>query len=568
MYLLQLIIALVLNFSGHVLGQEVAETLWAVFSFNVHGDSTPYLLASPRTLTPIGAQNLYDVGSAFRDRYVMGAALNFDETPLSQSWVQGLAQHRLDSEEVRVYSTSDQYTEASALAFMQGFYPPISGPNDTFHYMDEAYLLANGSSVASPLNDYQYPRMYAAGLTDANSIYVAGQMGCDMHQKSTFQYLNSPQFREIESENADFYSHLYDVALEGLMDESSVGYARAKDIFEYLDYEYLHNSSLGVSSSDLQRARALASQYSFDTNGNLSASGMYEGDMIQAISGRTLSRLILQSFEDNIETQGSSSKITLVFGGTEPITAFAALTQLASSMNGDFYGLPVTGASLVLEMFSINSTSDSSYPQISDLFVRFLFHNGTSGDEAFTQYPLFGHGPSSIDMPFTDFVEGLGDVLIPSTHNWCTTCNSSSVYCLGAVSPDMEPTKGGLTLAGAGAIGAAVTIAVLSIIAGIAWLCGIELHRRQKSTSTGGFKGGSKMVGDQDVDFTNPSSGVFRAGILGFNKNGAQTHERSGSWEMKNKSERIDDDGMKLDDEDDTVEAMAGAEPVQIHETV
>src|ERR1700759_69009 len=109
--------ALALLFSLQVLAQDAGVTIWAVFGFNVHGDSTPAVLSEPKTLTPFGARNLNNVGSNFRARYIIGGSVKAQNT-----WVQNLNQHKLDHEQVRIYSTSEQFNEASALAFMQGLY--------------------------------------------------------------------------------------------------------------------------------------------------------------------------------------------------------------------------------------------------------------------------------------------------------------------------------------------------------------------------------------------------------------------------------------------------------------
>ncbi|CRG84301.1 hypothetical protein PISL3812_01602 [Talaromyces islandicus] len=566
MFLLQRAIVLLLQFSILTFAQETSETVWAVFAFNVHGDSVPAILPQPRTLTPIGANDLYDVGSAFRDRYVMGAS----STASLDSVVKGLAQHRLNTDEVRIYSGWDQDVQASALAFMQGFYPPITGGNDSFVYVDDTYLLANGSTASSPLNDYQYPRIYAAGASDPNSIYVSGQGDCEMHRKSELQYQDSPDAQTVSNDTAGFYSDLYDHAFEGLVEQTWVNYANAKDISEYLEYGYVHNASLqgSVSDSDLQRARVLANQYTFATNGNLSVSGKHEGDMIRAIAGRTLSRLILESFEENMETQGSSSKMTLLFGGPEPIVAFAALTQLASSMNSNFYGLPVPGASLVLEMFSMSSSSDSTYPDVSDMYVRFLFRNSSSTDEGFTQYPLFGQSPSLIDTPFLEFSAALGEIMLPSTEEWCNTCDGSSIFCVGSTVSGERHAKPRLSLAGAGAIGAAVTLGVVSLIGLIAWISGIGVYRKQKPLKAGGFKGGAKLDDDPDVAFTKPRSGLFEGAALGSGRQAAKSHERTGSWEMKNKRRSAEISQQHLDRHDEIEEATTNAEPVKVYEAV
>ncbi|EEA28432.1 hypothetical protein TMatcc_003238 [Talaromyces marneffei ATCC 18224] len=554
--------ALALLFSLQVLAQDAGVTVWAVFGFNVHGDSTPAVSSEPQTLTPLGARNLYNVGSNFRDRYIIGGSIRAQNT-----WVRDFNQHKLNLEQVRVYSTSEQFNEASALAFMQGFYPPTGNKDQSYTYLDDTYILSNGTIVGSPLNDYQYPRIYASSLADPGSILVAGQADCDKHQEQEQEYQASSEFQRIESDNSRFYSDMYDLALEGVMTEASVGYARARDVFEYLEYNYMHNESLmtALSSHDLQRARILANQYTYATNGNVTVSGSDDSDRVRAIAGRTLSRLMLQSLSMNIETQGSASKMTLVFGGVEPLVAFAGLSQLASTMNSQFYGMPMLGSSMILELFSMSPTSSDVYPKPSDLYVRLLFRNGSSVHEGFTQYPLFGYSPSQIDLPFNEFAASLGEFMLPSTKSWCDACNSSPMFCLGAANFAKKHSKTHLSLAGAGVIGAAVTLAVVLAAIGIAWLCGMGLYRRRTSPGLGGFKGDKKMASDQDVSFSHPSNGTFQRITPG---GGAKvtSHERTGSWEMTNE-DQLGDHLSQLDDErDDDISGIV--EPVKCHQIV
>lgn len=567
MYAPQLTIFLALHLSLQASAQDGGQSVWAVFGFNVHGDSTPVLLEQPRELTPLGARNLNSLGSYFRSRYVLGGSV----IASPETWVQGLNQHKLDSEQVKIYTTSNQFTEGSAFAFMQGMYPPLGNTNQSYTYVDETYILSNGSIITAPLNDYQYPRVYASALMDPSSIYVAGQAACDKYQDLQEKYQSTEEFQQIETESAQFYSHLYNVAFKGLLDNSSVSYARATDIYEYLEYGYLHDRSLeeALSTDDLQRARVLANQYTFATNGNVTGTDNKNSDRVRAIAGRTLSHFILQSLLTNIETQGASSKMTLMFGGVEPIVAFASLSQLASSMNSGFYGMPALGSSLVVELFSMNSTSTAvEYPELSDMYVRLLFRNSSSTEEGFTQYPLFGYSPSQVALPFREFASELSKFSIPSTEAWCDTCNSSPMFCLGAANSNKKSSKNRLSLAAAGAIGAVVTLAVVAATVGIAWFCGVGMPRRRRSSALGGYRGSDKMASDQDISFGKTKNGILHQTDIAPERATARGHERVGSWEMRSKDRKSSDNMSGLDEEGDIVDINANTEPVRCHQIV
>ncbi|KAL1998726.1 hypothetical protein VTN02DRAFT_5676 [Thermoascus thermophilus] len=572
-------IALALQAPAPTWAQGLEEKIWAVVAFTTYGDSTPTLLPRSRTLTSLGAHDLYTAGSIFRKRYI-----NPITNGTSSTRIQKISPYKLDSSEVKIYSAADQFIAASAQAFMQGLYPPLDHSyNET--YIDATDILANGSVIDSPLNGYQYPQIYTAGLTDPNSILVAGQANCYMHLVSEWQYQNSPEFKQTARESAAFYAYLYDVALYGVYEPRSVNYANAYYISEYLEYQYLHNSTVSslVSPQDLHHARLLADKYIFATNSNLTASGLYKGDRIRAVAGRSLAKLILESFEASIRYQGSEGKMNLVFGGFEPAVALAALLELADPMRENFYGLPVRGASLVFELYSFEDGSTSpAYPSASDLHVRFLLRNSTNPTVGFTYYPLFGYGPSQITIPYTEFKMEMEEIMMPSTQEWCTTCNASSVFCYGVDGNNpFADLNRGLSAGSAGVIGACVTFVTLAFIAALAFLlCGIRINRRQ-SSEHGGFKGNGKLASDRDVTFKDPAGGTVKTTETGAGEDGAsgaivRGHERVGSWEM---GERTKETGntdpanapktrRSFERDEDDWQVSPFADPVQAHESV
>src|SRR5436305_689209 len=98
------------------------EKVWGAAVFTLYGESTPYALPHPRTLTPLGAQQLLGAGSALRKRYLRGNA---------DTRINGISEFKLDGEQTAIYSPVAQFISASAQAFMQGLYPPLSGSYNT-----------------------------------------------------------------------------------------------------------------------------------------------------------------------------------------------------------------------------------------------------------------------------------------------------------------------------------------------------------------------------------------------------------------------------------------------------
>ncbi|KAL1846267.1 hypothetical protein Plec18167_005893 [Paecilomyces lecythidis] len=554
--------------------QDFTEKVWSVVAFTLYGDTTPTALSEPRRLTPLGAQDLYTAGSVFRNRYVTLLS-NGNQ---SSTGVQGISPYLLSADQVNIYSTSDQFVAGSAQAFMQGLYPPL---NISYNgsYLDSASTLANGSVASYPLNGYQYADIFTAGWTDPYSTAVAGQTACFTHQMSEWAYQNSPEFFQIKDETSGFYAYIYELALTGVYDADNANYANAYDISEYLEYAYLHNSTLQdiLTQDDLSYARALADQYVYATNGNVTGYGQQRNDdRVTTIAGRTMVQLVVDSFNSSIEAQGSEAKMSLIFGSYEPAVAFAALAQMPD-LNSNFYGRPVPGASLVFELFSYENESNVEYPSDSDMYVRFLLRNSTDASEGFTYYPLFGYSPSQIPVPYTEFAAEIAQFAVSSTADWCEICSSNSIFCSGAVPSgqgERAGSKKGLSLAGAGAIGACVALVTAALVAAVLLLCGFRIHRKQKP-AVGGFKGNKKLASDTDVTFKSSFGGAIKTSEAQTeepNPTGTtRGHERQGSWELgQQKKETESDNAPKttpdFDQHEEEVDPFQ--DPVKPHESV
>lgn len=540
------------------------ETLWAVFSFNIHGDNTAAVFPQAGVLTPLGARNLYDIGRLFRRRYVDGRRDTSNDTAVDENPIMGISQFRLEADQVQVYSAPDYASQASALAFMQGLYPPDAFLNDST--ADDFALLANGSVVRAPLGGYQYPRIRVPGLSDPSSILISGHLGCGSYQRHRRRYEQSTEAQQLRSETAGFYTNLYNKVLHKEFSEAEVGYDNAYGIFRYLQYQLTHDAAMPelLSAEDYQRARALADQYMLATNANVSSASASEPSM-STIAGRTLSQLILRSFEQNIASQGSIAKMTMVFGDVEPAISLAALALLPSSANSYFASVPDLGSSFIFELYSVNTSLDTVYPEASDLFVRFYFRNGSATDAPFQLHALFGNGPSRSYLSFTEFRQMLAQILVSSTEEWCLSCGSTAIFCQGAI-PSVTIKQSGLGLAGAGGVGAAAALVAVSLLALIVWLFKSRIRRRLKVSGSGGFRGSQKMASDPDVSFTPAVANFDIPGNTTGRRPGGATkgHERTGSWEMehKNVSTTISEPADNGD------EVILDSEPVRPRETV
>lgn len=530
-----LALVMALRAAAFASAQGLSEKVWAVFAYTLHGDSTPAALPRPETLTPYGASELYTAGSSFRDRYV---ATHSDGVANGMR-IQDISPDVLDSEEVIVLSTMQQPDVASAQAFMQGLYPPLE-QSENSTYTESPSLLANGSLAVAPLGRYQYPRILTYSSDDPKSLALAGQDQCPNHDVEVSEYQSSEEFQRITQETEAFYIDLYDLALSGVYDRSSATYKNAYDISEYLEYELVHNETLmhNLARDDIKRARYLADQYLFATNGRTPGSESTSTiGQVRAVAGRTLGTRILEAFDTNIQYFGTVGKMNLAFGSPEPAVALASLMKLAARY-GDYYPRPELGGSLIFELYSLENDDDPVYPDPSQLFVRFLLHNGTDSSTGFTTYPLFGHGPSSVEMSYDEFKLDLEEFSLQSSREWCLMCESPTLFCAGILSNSKQaPTtkhNGPMDPKVAGGIGAVVTFIVLVSL--ITLGCLIVALRKRKP-DRGGFKGDRRMASDTDVTFKHPAWGDGSKESQEPGATAAGGHGRLGSWEMMGNKE-------------------------------
>lgn len=504
------------------------ETVWSSVIFTRYGERTPLVLPEQNVLTPLGAQQLYSAGSSFRRRYI-------DPPSNSFKAIHGISTYEIDNTQLNAMSTVDEFVTASAQAFIQGLYPPLSASsNQTI--LNAMSILTNGSNIDFPLGGYQYPQIYTASGLDPNSIWLAGDINCPAYANSRAGYLGSDDYAETSLANDVFYKNLEPSILHGVFPTPSVGYRSAYTIFDYLDYGYRHNRTVqnNLSPSDLTKARMLANQLVYAINGNTSASGHASGDRILTIAGQTFAGEVVGLLFNNIETNGAAEKINVFFGSFEPFVAFAALARLPS-VNTNFYGMPELGSSMVFEMFSVDGDSSGTYPSIDKLNVRFLFRNGTNATSQLISYPLFGRARSETDMTFQDFLRGMEGIMLTSVGDWCDVCGSISIFCAAYTNntnghgSDHSSSGGGsdgLTPVVAGVIGAVVTLAVIGGLVALAMLLGgIRVHRlkTKRRSALGGFKGGEKLASDQDLPAHRGGVGATSVGGKG---------ERVTSWEL------------------------------------
>ena len=559
------------------------ERIWSSVIFTRYGDRTPYVWNTTGILTPLGANQLYDAGDRFRERYLLSTSQN------GGTGIQGMSTTALDNDQMSIVSLSDQIVITSAQAFMQGLYPPLgSSSNESF--INGLSQLANGSNILAPLNGYQYADIDAITSLDLTSIWLKGSNNCPTAYARRAQFYESAVNSDLYQDNQKFYQSLQPDFLDGIFPNNTVNYLSAYLIYDYLQYGAAHNSSFlnKLSTEDLIKAKVLADNWAYAAYGNTSASGLHQGDHILSIAGRTLANRIVSALFNNINTLGTYGKMTLLFGGFEPMIALAALSGLASEKNSPFQGIPEYGSSMVFELFS-TSENDTDYPATTDLQVRFLFANGSSDSSELISYPLFGQNQRQNSLSLSEFVAGMQEFMIMGPADWCDTCASDAIFCDAFTSEDnnngggsgtsKSSGGGGLKPAVAGVIGAIVTLAILGLAgAAVMLLGGVRFYRQRtkKRSELNGFKGGEKLASDQDLSL--PQNGGAQPVSAPGATVAGRGHERVGSWELgdQKKAEATQIPGLQSSVtpvkrpsfEEDDLHVNPFAEPVKPHDRV
>jgi len=175
------------------------------FVFTRYGDRTPLYTPDSSVLTPYGARQMYNAGSNFRSRYL---TTTFDSASITAA-IRDISHYQLDSDEVSIFADNNQYSVASAQAFMQGLYPPLGdATNLNYTQIPGISNLANSTNIVSPLNGYQYPAIETASSYDINSIWINGAADCPAWATALVEYYNTSNFDFLYKSSLDFYQAL------------------------------------------------------------------------------------------------------------------------------------------------------------------------------------------------------------------------------------------------------------------------------------------------------------------------------------------------------------------------
>ncbi|KAF6836732.1 histidine acid phosphatase [Colletotrichum plurivorum] len=459
-------------------GIAAAETVHGVVVFTRHGDRNTKHYGA-QAITSVGAQQCFQVGSDYRARY-----LESD----SPHHILNISEDKYVSSQIYASAPDQSLLKNSATAFLQGLYPPLVGLDAEV----ATQTLNNGSTSTSPLNGYQYVFLHGENANSPDTIWIKGDDGCPANAAAYKSFEASTEFKTRMETTKDFYGGFYDV-LESVYDykPENMTYKNAYDIFDLVNVARIHNSTSlarNVTDEELFQLRTLADSAEFGYNFNASQPE-------RAIHAQTLTAGILDQLNQTVASKGKL-KFSLLSGSYDTFLAFFGLVNLVD-VSQNFTGLPDYASTMAFELFSNDATTFPADAD-ADLRVRFLFRNSTFGE--LTAYPLFGTGEETLSWP--QFVSEMQERAIGTVEEWCNACSSLVSFCAasqGEVSSSGSgKSSGGMSNAVAGVIGAMVTLGVVAIVGGIAF---VILRKRRSApgvssqTTTNGEKSSLRSGG-------------------------------------------------------------------------
>lgn len=521
------------------IAQEDDRKVWAAVAYINNGEKTPSLGSLNEALTPLGAQQLYRQGTAFRTRY-----LNTSANEPSRAQIAGLETEWIDNRQIDALVAEDEWVVAGALAFFQGLYPPAEGYSDVVGGNDfgRNLMSENQSSaewVQFPMEGYQYPQLQTLSSLDSESPAVQGTVGCDAWMEEVNIPLKSRKdMQELHDNTLDFYADLTNGPLKGTADEGFWNFWNAWEIYEFVNYMYGHNQTVhdGLENANDTIAKLEENALKLQEAKNQEPdNGSNEENELYTIAGRTLAMRVADQLQRNLDWDGKRDKFSVIFGSHEPILSFLSVGDLLTRENvrsGPFTRLPQPGASLIFELIG-EPTDSQTPPDANELSIRFLYRASADEAEEFEGYSLFNSGYGGKSIPYSAFYDEMTEAGVTSD-DWCGVCSPTNAPWCHDLNKDGSDEKSGengdgsgdgiltsnsrLHPALAGLIGALVMGFVVSVAAlALFLLGGFRIARKspEERRSTGGYR---ERKGD-DPDIAVGADG--------------ERQERVGSWEMR-----------------------------------
>ncbi|KAH8085958.1 phosphoglycerate mutase-like protein [Cristinia sonorae] len=404
--------------------------------------------ASATSITPLGEQQEFELGSLIRSQYL---------TSSSPSFIRNISTGLFDQTQVAVRADAGGEGGVifdSAVALLQGLFPATRLSNTT---------LANGQVVTSPLGGYQYVPIES--VEPNQDVSLEGYTSCNTFAKRNNAFYDSPEFLAKAKESESFLEQL-----QPHLDGRNATLENMWNIFDYMNVQSIHNKTFAdnLPPTFLAQARALANyhEYGVFTDNTLGGIGN--------IAGTAIMPSLLTAFQ-RIANQSDPLKLHYSATAYKPLLSLFNMTGVVA--NGELPAAIVNYAAGIV--FEVRRTAGSSEP-----VIRFTFKNGTD-DATFKPHPMsfpgFTGTPDNTDAPLSAFVNAFAPVGINTTLQWCNVCNQTSARGCAALLAGSagqpfqvtSPHGHAVSPVGAGFIGAGVTIVVMSALVALALAVGL-----------------------------------------------------------------------------------------------
>ncbi|TFK70395.1 phosphoglycerate mutase-like protein [Pluteus cervinus] len=378
------------------------------------------------SLTPLGAQQEYDLGQKIRSLYLNSSA---------STSVSGLNTTVVDQNQIYARADAGRNGDAivnSVAALLQG-------------------MFSNDGAVMGAPNGYQ-------NVEVDNDISLEGWVDCAPFDASTALFYASPEFKAKEDENAAFMSNLSQY-LDGRA-------PTLKDmVYDFMKIESTHNEQFAstLPPTILEKAGELAN---FHDQGVFTSP---QPDGIGNVGGRTLLPSILNGIS---RIANESDPLKILYEGIthQPFLSLFNMTK-AVKMQPALANLMDYAAAIIIEV------RRPVVPE-SDVMLSFRFKNG-SKDESFNRFNVLDQDG---DVPMSLFISTMAPLAINNTAEWCTNCQNTETRGCGVLATTANQHAEKMSSFGAGFLGAAIGVFVATV--GLVVLC--VLVRRHKGSVAGG----------------------------------------------------------------------------------
>ncbi|KAK3112294.1 hypothetical protein LTR53_011579 [Teratosphaeriaceae sp. CCFEE 6253] len=432
------------------------ETVLGVYMFHRHGDRTSKS-TPPANLTDLGYREVYTSGQYYRNRYIASDATY---------GINGINADLVKQSQIAVSAPADTVLQNSATGFLQALYPPVGTNLDT-------ETLKNGTVVTSPMEGYQLipVSLVTSGSGSEDNGWLQSASGCAGAVVSSNNYFTSAEYMDLLNTTHDLYESVVPT-INGTFSSSTSSFKNAYTVWDLINVARIHNASYDptniVTDAVFDQLYSLSNTHEWGLAYNAS-------DDLRAMSGMVLAAEV-QQFLNTSLASASKPKLGIQFGAYATFASFfgLAIPDIAT-VDPALMGVADYASALTFEMFTNASAavSSASYPIADDVYVRMLFHNGTTSNISEpTVYPMFGSGQNALS--WTDFSAGLGKFAVGTTEEWCTACGNTTGTCAayapgsgsnsgssGSATSSSGKNGNGLSPVVNGVIGAMVTLAVV-----------------------------------------------------------------------------------------------------------